>query len=506
MKKILFLLLFTIASYGQAVFDEGVQIKNNQTSTTATKVNVQENDGTINTKPLSELDNYLEFASAVNLPVTGEQGKLYLTKDNNRLYRFNGTIYQELTTDETTATIQAKRPLKTIENQSLEGSGNIDLSKSDVGLGNVDNTSDVNKPISTATQTALNGKENSFTKNTAFNKNFGTAAGTVVEGGTLGSNAYTSTAYLPLSGGTLSGNLNVNSILRVGDNSYNSTIDQAGIGKITSEFTSGRSYTKFYGHTGNAENYLILSIDGLGNSTFTGTVTATSYTGGATLTGTPTAPTAPAGTNTTQIATTAFVQAVDANVVHKTGEETIGLGEKYFTDNVNFTDIAVSGQATGVAADSPNEFVIKSQLDLKAPLSSPTFTGTVTAPTAAPGTNTTQIATTAFVQGIRPYKVYTALISQTGTNAPTAIVLENTLGGTIVWSYSITGEYIGTLNGAFLNNKTFLNIKSNTHSSNTEYTSSIGRINIDKIVVGSKINGTSSDGAMLASIEIRVYN
>ena len=33
------------------------------------------------------------------------------------------------------------------------------LSKSDVGLGNVDNTSDANKPISTATQTALNGKE-----------------------------------------------------------------------------------------------------------------------------------------------------------------------------------------------------------------------------------------------------------------------------------------------------------------------------------------------------------
>lgn len=33
------------------------------------------------------------------------------------------------------------------------------LTKSDVGLGNVDNTSDLNKPISTATQTALNAKE-----------------------------------------------------------------------------------------------------------------------------------------------------------------------------------------------------------------------------------------------------------------------------------------------------------------------------------------------------------
>ncbi len=36
--------------------------------------------------------------------------------------------------------------------------GAISLVKSDVGLGNVDNTADTNKPISTATQTALNGK------------------------------------------------------------------------------------------------------------------------------------------------------------------------------------------------------------------------------------------------------------------------------------------------------------------------------------------------------------
>ena len=32
------------------------------------------------------------------------------------------------------------------------------VSKTDVGLGNVDNTSDLNKPISTATQTALDSK------------------------------------------------------------------------------------------------------------------------------------------------------------------------------------------------------------------------------------------------------------------------------------------------------------------------------------------------------------
>ena len=60
---------------------------------------------------------------------------------------------------------------KTIENQSIIGAGNIDLDKASVGLGNVDNTSDLNKSISTATQTALNdlqlNKESTANKSTS---------------------------------------------------------------------------------------------------------------------------------------------------------------------------------------------------------------------------------------------------------------------------------------------------------------------------------------------------
>ena len=41
------------------------------------------------------------------------------------------------------------------------------VTKAQVSLGNVDNTSDLNKPISTATQTALNLKENAITAGTA---------------------------------------------------------------------------------------------------------------------------------------------------------------------------------------------------------------------------------------------------------------------------------------------------------------------------------------------------
>ncbi|MCH1943028.1 hypothetical protein [[Clostridium] innocuum] len=54
--------------------------------------------------------------------------------------------------------------------------------KSEVGLSNVDNTSDKDKPISDATKKALDGKEPVFSKNSAFNKAFGNTAGTVCQG------------------------------------------------------------------------------------------------------------------------------------------------------------------------------------------------------------------------------------------------------------------------------------------------------------------------------------
>lgn len=53
---------------------------------------------------------------------------------------------------------------RTVNSKAL--TSNITLDKSDVGLGNVDNTSDVNKPVSSATQTALNGKEPTITGDT----------------------------------------------------------------------------------------------------------------------------------------------------------------------------------------------------------------------------------------------------------------------------------------------------------------------------------------------------
>ena len=52
----------------------------------------------------------------------------------------------------------------------------------------------------------------------------------------------------------------------------------------------------------------------------------------------------------------------------------------------------------GTTTVAPSQNAVYDALAVKAPIASPTFTGTPAAPTATQGTNTTQVATTAFVQ------------------------------------------------------------------------------------------------------------
>lgn len=54
-------------------------------------------------------------------------------------------------------------------------------------------------------------------------------------------------------------------------------------------------------------------------------------------------------------------------------------------------------------------------------------------------------------------KTYRALVTQVSTDAPTAIVLENTFGEELVWTYNDVGKYILTsANGNFVDGKTFV--------------------------------------------------
>ena len=94
-----------------------------------------------------------------------------------------------------------------------------------------------------------------------------------------------------------------------------------------------------------------------------------------TFTGTPAAPTPATDTNTTQVATTAFVlgQASAANPLIN-GTAAAGSSSRYArADHIHPTDTT------------------------RAPVESPTFEGIPAAPTPAADTNTTQLATTAFV-------------------------------------------------------------------------------------------------------------
>ncbi|MEC4235785.1 phage tail protein, partial [Escherichia coli] len=100
------------------------------------------------------------------------------------------------------------------------------------------------------------------------------------------------------------------------------------------------------------------------------------------FTGTPTAPTASQGTNSTQIANTAFVKAAITALIN---------GAPGTLDTLKEIAAAIN--------NDPNfSTTINNSLALKAPLASPALTGIPTAPTAAQGTNNTQIATTAYVR------------------------------------------------------------------------------------------------------------
>ena len=109
--------------------------------------------------------------------------------------------------------------------------------------------------------------------------------------------------------------------------------------------------------------------------------------------------------------------------------------------------------------------------------------------------------------GGRPYNVYTALLTQTGTNDPVATVLENTIGD-IVWSRDSIGYYAGTLTGGFPLDKTFVMLQSSAWGSDYN-TSLVDITDVDtvNIQIYDYQSETRFDGALnYTSIEIRVYN
>jgi hypothetical protein len=137
-------------------------------------------------------------------------------------------------------------------------------------------------------------------------------------------------------------------------------------------------------------------------------------------------------TNTTAI--TANANAIATNSSAISAEATTArAAELVLTNNVSSNTANITSNTSAIAANTASILTNSSDIELKAPIISPTFTGTPTAPTAAAGINTTQLATTAFVNNatlnINASSISgTVALSQGGTGQTTIAGIKSVLG------------------------------------------------------------------------------
>ena len=94
-------------------------------------------------------------------------------------------------------------------------------------------------------------------------------------------------------------------------------------------------------------------------------------------------------------------------------------------------------------------------------------------------------------------KYWRGYLTQVGETAPVATVVENTLGGTIVWSYVDVGMYYGTLTGTFSATKTFVTQKHCAiyDGNGMKYEMTVGCDDSDNRIVVLTFPDDSTDGA-----------
>lgn len=268
--------------------------------------------------------------------------------------------------------------------------------------------------------------------------------------------------YLPLTGGTLTGGITASNFQTGTDaTSYFQCRKFRGEGDANSYYHaidfgySGHDSVDFYEYDPNWNFYKCLTGTKSG-AVLVGNINGNGWNGGAQLTGAPTAPTAAVGTNTTQIATTAFVQAaIPTNVSSFTNDAGYvkSVNNTKPDSNGNVT-ITVSGGG-GVSTSESNTWTGKQTFQkMKFNFESynaPRISGATDNPSSSvavynvQGNFTLDMSTLAGLLSNGDATVFTAYITANGS-----YTLSITNAGTLKYAGSATDLAI-TANGLLLN-------------------------------------------------------
>ena len=213
-----------------------------------------------------------------------------------------------------------------------------------------------------------------------------------------------------VSSNTVSITANTSAIINLNTNTSNNTTNIAtNVSAISAEATTARAaelaLTNSVSSNTASINTNITSIDNLNSNIASNTISIT-------------ANAADINTNTTAIAAEAT---------------TARAAELVLTNSVSSNTASITSNTSAIAANTASIQTNTSDIALKAPIISPTFTGTPTAPTAEAGISTTQLATTAFVNNatlnINASSISgTVALSQGGTGQTTIAGIKSVLG------------------------------------------------------------------------------